>query len=344
MRVWATIADMIARHGSCVLVSVEAVAGSAPREAGARMIVRPDGALTGTIGGGTLEWQALEAARRMLDGGVAGQVIDQALGPDLGQCCGGRVRLRLETFGQADFAMARGLAGTESRGLVTSGIPQPDGRLARSVVPADADGPGLIEHFGESPTPVLLFGAGHVGRALVQALAPLPFAVSWVDNRADAFPARVPVNVETVETQDPVARLATAPAGALVVVMTHSHPLDLELVAASLSRPDLPYVGLIGSDTKRARFVSSLRALGIKADRLVCPIGGKAVADKAPAVIAALVAVELLHGRQSASLDVSSWPGLSRPSTPDGSTSENKGWMPATGAGMTDARPKKVHP
>ena len=145
-----------------------------------------------------------------------------------------------------------------------------------------------------------LFGAGHVGRALVLALAPLPFAVRWIDTRPDWFPAAAPANAQPVATADPVAELDAAPPGVFVVVMTHSHPLDLDIVAHALQLGHFPYVGLIGSATKRARFESRLRDLGVETERiagLVCPIGAPRVRDKTPAVIAATVVAELLQKR-----------------------------------------------
>jgi xanthine dehydrogenase accessory factor len=307
MNIWRSIVAMIEAQGRAALVTLDEVAGSSPREAGARMAVRPDGALAGTIGGGTLEWMALADAQRLLSSGTPrGEQRVRALGPDLGQCCGGRVRVRIETFDRDDLPVLSGFAAPET--LTTAGTQAADGRLARAlsnhVVPAGArlvrraDGTTL-ETFGTAPTPLLLFGAGHVGRALVQALAPLPVAVTWVDPRVGAFPDQVPLNVRAVVSKDPVQTIREAISGSLVAVMTHSHALDLDLVAAVLSRPDLPYVGLIGSDTKRARFVSSLARMGLGPERLVCPIGGKALADKSPAVIAAQIAVEVLMVRES---------------------------------------------
>jgi xanthine dehydrogenase accessory factor len=155
----------------------------------------------------------------------------------------------------------------------------------------------LTEGFGDDRRPLILFGAGHVGRALVLALVPLPFAVTWVDPRPDAFPAHVPANVTLKELGDPADALAAAPNGAFVLVMSHSHQLDLALVSAALADARFPYVGLIGSKSKRARFEKRLAAGGIPAGRiaeLVCPIGVGGIRSKAPAVIAAATATELL--------------------------------------------------
>ena len=130
--------------------------------------------------------------------------------------------------------------------------------------------------FGDDRTPLLLFGAGHVGRAVVLALAPLPFRVRWIDPRAEAFPSHLPANVEAVLSPDPAAEIAAGPAGGFVLVMTHSHPLDLAITMAALSRGDLGFVGLIGSRSKKGRFISRMRAAGLsepQIEGLTCPIG-----------------------------------------------------------------------
>ncbi len=153
---------------------------------------------------------------------------------------------------------------------------------------------------------MLLFGAGHVGRALALALAPLPFAVRWIDSRRDAFPAYAPANVALIHSSEPAGELAAAPDGALVVVMTHSHALDLDIVAAALAAERFCFVGLIGSSTKRARFLSQMRAAGISEAalaRLVCPIGAPVLESKDPAVIAASTAVQLLIASQTLGAD-----------------------------------------
>jgi xanthine dehydrogenase accessory factor len=147
-----------------------------------------------------------------------------------------------------------------------------------------------------------LFGAGHVARALVLALAPLPFRIRWIDERPEAFPTVMPGNVDPVRTRDSAAEIAAAPSGAFILVMTHSHALDLDIVAAALASSRLPYIGLIGSATKRARFERRLRALGMEDARirdLVCPIGVTGIDGKEPAVIAASVAAQLLLRRGS---------------------------------------------
>ncbi|MDJ1158989.1 xanthine dehydrogenase accessory protein XdhC [Chelatococcus sp. SYSU_G07232] len=328
MQVWQRLGDMVGSAGAAALVTLAAVRGSAPREAGARMVVRPDGAFFGTIGGGRLEWRALEEARRALAAGRGpARLVDEALGPDLGQCCGGFVTILIETFDRRDAAAIAALAAAEAAGpLATVGRMGADGRVARLIEPA-APAAGevasvdlmrprgrreagsdlalqdlvLCERFEDGRTPLLLFGAGHVGRALVLALAPLPFRLRWVDPREEAFPPHVPMNVTPVFAPDPPAEARAAPTGALVLVMTHDHPLDLAVVAAALARPDLPFVGLIGSATKRARFLKRLGEAGLgeaARARLVCPIGVPGIAGKEPAVIAAAVAAQLLQVRE----------------------------------------------
>ena len=303
--VWLRLLEAIDRHGAAAMVSIAAAKGSSPREAGARMIVNADLTFTGTIGGGALEWQAIALAQAALGRGSPKADLRRfALGPELGQCCGGQVDLLVEVFSAADRDAVASLAKRELAGrFATVGRIAADGverTVTEVVVPsgttAYADGV-LEEGFGDARRPLILFGAGHVGRALVLALAPLPFAVTWIDPRPDAFPAHVPGNVTLRRSEDPAASLPEAPAGAFVLVMTHSHPLDLALVSAALGDTRFPYVGLIGSATKRARFEKRLAGLGIPAGRvasLVCPIGIAGIDSKLPAVIAAATAAELL--------------------------------------------------
>ena len=312
MSVWPTIARFIAEHGSAALVTLAQAQGSSPREVGARMVVAPDGSFTGTIGGGALEWGALAEAQALL-GRQAAQIVrlERALGPDLGQCCGGRVQLTLEKFDQRDQAEIEELRDAERTGvLATLAMPTPGGRLTRRIVepyegPAYMmrSGGAALERFGEEPTALYLFGAGHVGRALAAAIAPLPFAVTWIDMRPGAIPAEFATNITAIREGDPVALLARAPNQAFVAVMTHSHALDLDLTIAALNAKRFAYVGLIGSATKRARFTAAMRKMGMTAElveSLVCPIGLTAIRDKAPAAIAASIVAQLLIAREAA--------------------------------------------
>lgn len=258
----ATLSDWLSRGAPAILVTVAEARGSTPREEGAGMLVGRETSV-GTVGGGRLEWTAIAAARRMLEDGTAAETLDLPLGPATGQCCGGHVVLRLE---RADGGTAAVLRERESRAL-----------LAR---------PSL-----------LLFGAGHVGRAMAAAFAPLPLRLTWIDGRAQEFPEAIPAGVERILTESPLDALAGAPAGAGYLVLTHSHALDFEIAEAALRRGDAAYVGMIGSATKRARFERWFRARGRGAgalERLTCPIGAALTGDKRPEVIAALVAAELL--------------------------------------------------
>jgi len=311
MRVFNRLVEAIEAEGAGALVSLVKVEGSSPRESGARMIVRPSGAFNGTIGGGALEWQALEAAQAALAAG-RGAALRRivSLGPDLAQCCGGRVQWLIETFDARDAADLAALAAAERAGpFVAEARKTPDGRLARSIRPGPVgagaeiellpDG-ALRERFADAATRLYLFGAGHVGRALVLALAPLPFRTRWIDPRRAAFSERAPANVAMVHSEEPAQELAAAPDGAQVLVMTHSHPLDLEIVTEALAQRRFSFVGLIGSATKRARFVGQMRAAGLSEQalaNLVCPIGLPGVEGKEPSVIAAAVAAQLLIAR-----------------------------------------------
>ena len=316
-RVWARIRETIERHGKAGLISVVGAAGSVPREAGARIVLQPNGDFFGTIGGGRLEYEAIAAGLAILAAGRGrAHFRDWPLGPNLGQCCGGMVKTLTETFDASDLAAVRSLEDAERDGaFATRSRLDAAGRVARALASDDAaddqaraasssfaDMP-FREQFGEVHTPVLLFGAGHVGRALALALAPLPFAVRWIDSRAEQFPQYVPQNAVTVCTKDAGRELAQAPGDALIVVMTHSHPLDFDITAAALQRGAFEFVSLIGSETKRARFVNFARQLGIsesRIDRLVCPIGIAQIKGKEPAVIAAAIAAQLLIVREQA--------------------------------------------
>ena len=271
MTLYRRLVDSLLAEGSAALVTLVATKGSSPREAGTAMVVRPSGGFHGTIGGGALEWRALDEALAALRRGRGAPVHGAlALGPDLGQCCGGRVDWRIDVYDRADLDGLESLAREEA---------------ARS-----------------QGAPVVLFGAGHVGRALALALAPLPFAVRWIDSRAEAFPALTPKGFALVRASDPPAELAGAPDGALIVVMTHSHPLDLAIVSEALRQNRFGYVGVIGSATKRARFESLLRKAGLPDSalaKLVCPIGIPGIGGKEPAVIAASVAAQLLLAVES---------------------------------------------
>ncbi len=304
--VLATLVDLIERDGIAALITVVAARGSTPREAGARMLVTKAGAISGTIGGGRLEMEAIEAASSLIAAARDTAALRRfALGPALGQCCGGHVTLALEAITAARLPAFRALAEAEAAGGVeTEGVLHEGAAFERSLVgpitrepTAIFDGEILREVFGRTNRPVYLFGAGHVGRAVVLALANLPFAVTWVDERADMFPSAVPSGTRLIATDCPAAVAASAEPGCLALVMTHDHGIDLDIVHAALVSGHFAEVGLIGSATKRARFESRLKALGLDpavATSFKCPIGVPGIRSKEPAVIAASVAASLL--------------------------------------------------
>ncbi|WP_299904195.1 xanthine dehydrogenase accessory protein XdhC [uncultured Paracoccus sp.] len=229
-----------------IRVRVISARGSTPREAGAEMFVGP-ASVTGTIGGGQLEYMAIDRARQMLKNDEAEARMDIPLGPEIGQCCGGRVILQLD------------------RG----------------------------EPRAERHPEVLIFGAGHVGRALAQALMALPLSPVLIDSRAEELAMAAP-GIPHRLTPLPEAEIRSAKPGSAVIILTHDHALDFLLAAEALARRDLPYIGMIGSATKRAQFHRFARARGIDPTPLVCPIGANDTGDKRPAVIAAFAATELL--------------------------------------------------
>ncbi|TFF22076.1 xanthine dehydrogenase accessory protein XdhC [Jiella endophytica] len=247
------------RADPAFLVTVETALGSTPREAGARMLVTAQ-EVAGTIGGGRLEFDAIDQARAMIAAGETEAAIDVPLGPEIGQCCGGRVGL---SFQRLDAALLAAIAADDER--------------ARARLPA-----------------VMIFGAGHTGRALATAMAPLPLAVGLVDSRPETLRG-LPQAVRAVAAAMPEALVEDAPPGAAFVVMTHEHSLDFLIAAAALARGDAAYVGMIGSATKRERFRRHLAEERREADaaRLTLPIGGAGLRDKRPEVIAALAAAEI---------------------------------------------------
>jgi xanthine dehydrogenase accessory factor len=306
MTPFAPLLDAIASEGSGALVTLPRTAGSSPRDSDAWMVVRPSGRFNGTIGGGALEWEAIRHAQEALaKAQIAFAERSHALGPDLGQCCGGRVWVRIETFDQRHAEELRVLASATSRQYIVARTGA-DGRIARRIAPVGEDPNTIaedeyIETFDEKPTPVLLFGAGHVGRALVLALAPLPFAVRWIDPRADMFPKAMPQNVTPIASETPTAEIDAAEHDAFILVMTHSHALDFDIVAKAIAAQRFPYVGLIGSETKRTRFEHRMRDIGLTQEmigKLVCPIGIDAIEGKLPAIIAASTAAQLLIARE----------------------------------------------
>lgn len=267
------ITSFISANPDAIVAELAAVRGSSPREEGAFMLVSAE-RIVGTIGGGALEYMVIDRARQVLRSGAHRDDLDIPLGPEIGQCCGGRV----------DVALRRATPELVA-GLVD--------RLAAEAA---------------ARPHVFLFGSGHVGHALARALSPLPMHVHVVDTRPDEL-AGLPDNVETHAVPMPEAVVRAAPQASAYVILTHDHALDFLIAAEALQRLDAPYVGMVGSKTKRARFRSWYLESGYPANRLqqlVLPIGGKAfpdgLGDKRPEVIAALAAAEILvhiNGREA---------------------------------------------
>lgn len=328
------VASHVRRQGPVVRVTVIKADGSTPREVGAAMLIDLRGQ-HGTIGGGALELEATHLARRLLVS--RGEVTptwqrearDFALGPSLGQCCGGHTRLLFEHFTLRELPVldllvrSTGVEGALLLRPVKSGEPlrallDRKGefaagaarvlRIARDMLsgarPRQAElvqansgaAPWFVEPCAQRVTPLYIYGAGHVGRALARVLEGLPFAATWVDTDRSRFPETVPSHARPLVAQDLPAVAAWAPGGAFHIVLTFSHALDLAICFTLLRRADFGFLGLIGSATKRARFLKRLREAGIPDSaltRLTCPIGIAGVTGKEPAVIAVSIAAQL---------------------------------------------------
>ncbi len=329
LRDWPqALLQALQREPAMIRIVVTKVLGSAPREAGVCMLVGRD-EFHGTIGGGQLEWQALALARTLRTGAApAARMQRIVLGTELAQCCGGVVEVWTERYTRADVALLRAASDAARRGaaLLISSI-TPHGVQRRIVSERDSD-PGtdpmlrraralaaprvtgalaghatLFERLDEDLPAVWMYGAGHVGQALARIMAELPLRLTWIDTRAELFPLPIPETVRIVHAPELVATLASAPAGARFLVLTHSHPLDYALCKAILERDDFASLGLIGSKSKGARFRSRLARDGVPAAsiaRLQCPIGTSGIASKWPAAIAVAVAFDLLQAISAA--------------------------------------------
>lgn len=352
MHAWLTDLQQLLAHGdAAVLVTVARVEGSAPREAGTKMIVTRESARH-TIGGGHLEWKAIEIARQVLREGMhtshprrpyARRLERLALGPSLGQCCGGAVVLAFERLDVADLGWLATLARRLATGASTvrsvsfrssrNGSPDSVENVATDPVLLSEPEPGveapdcllwemgatqagahggtllLTETIAPNDFPVVLFGAGHVGAALVRVLGTLPCRVLWVDERDAAFPTpeafallNAP-NVAIDANDAPDEAVDTAPAGTSYIVMTHDHARDLDLAERILRRGDFVFFGMIGSHSKRKQFEHRLAARGIdpmQIARMNCPLGVDGIVDKSPEVIAISAAAQLLQAIEAA--------------------------------------------
>ncbi|MGG2396164.1 xanthine dehydrogenase accessory protein XdhC [Pseudomonas sp. SH1-B] len=244
----SALADLQDKGEACVLVTIIEERGSTPRNAGSKMVVTAE-RIFETIGGGHLEYKAMQMAREMLESRTQDTRLERfSLGASLGQCCGGATVLLFEPMGQ------------------------PQAQIA-------------------------VFGAGHVGRALVPLLASLPCKVRWIDSRENEFPEQIPANVQKIVNDEVVDEVDNMPPGSYYIVMTHNHQLDLELTAAILKRGDFAYYGLIGSKTKRVKFEHRLRERGFEEPlmaRMRCPMGLPEVKGKLPVEIAVSIAGEVI--------------------------------------------------
>ena len=311
----------LSQDAPLVRVTVVALRGSAPREPGASMLVGAALAM-GTIGGGQLEWHATALARELLRDPDSAPVRleDLLLGPELGQCCGGRVQLWLERMTRADLpwldeaarrmhegrgvTLATEVIGTRVAHRLLTAMPGAAGLRLRRLTAATVS---LKETVTARRPRLWIFGAGHVGQALVRSLAELAlFDITWIDSRAELLPADLAAGVNARASAQPAGLVASAPAGTQFVVMTHDHALDYRLCQTILSRGDARWLGLIGSASKAARFRSRLVRDGLDRGRLpelTCPIGVLGIKSKQPAAIAIAIAAQLLqmnsHGAHS---------------------------------------------
>lgn len=292
---------------SPVLVTVVQVQGSTPREAGARLWVDAQG-VEGSIGGGHLEWVAIEQAQAMLRGeGGKAQWRRYPLGPSLGQCCGGAVTLMFETLSRADLSWLDDAIGIVRGGAIARRVTQLSEGQAHTQVHAWLGTASTAvdtawvkeslrweESLSAKALPVVLCGAGHIGKEIVALLGRLPVSAHWLDARDDQWPADIPDNVRCITGDE--LEVPDMPAEAAWLIMTHDHALDLSLVEAVLRHQRFRFLGMIGSKTKAARFRSHLsrRLSPEQAERLVCPIGLINTASKLPAVIAVSVVAQLL--------------------------------------------------
>jgi len=257
----ATLETFLAANSDVIACELTSVRGSSPREEGTFMLVAL-GAIFGTIGGGALEYMVIDHARRLIAEGRAEEAMDVPLGPEIGQCCGGRVKVGLH---YADAVIRRDLTARLEAEMAS--IPQ-----------------------------VYVFGAGHVGRVLAQILALLPVRMEVIDTRQDELD-QLPPGIAHRRVAMPEAVVRSAPKGSAFLIMTHDHALDFLIAAEALNRLDSPYVGMVGSKTKRAKFASwFVEQGGDKAllSRLVLPIGAQGLGDKRPSVIAVLAAAEVM--------------------------------------------------
>ena len=322
------LSDVTAAGDVAVLVTVAAIRGSAPRETGAKMIVTAEETI-GTIGGGQLEYQCTRIAADMLAGDERSSTRSFPLGAAMGQCCGGVVDILFEPIdaripawlkelcalhGQRmPAALVTGIGAANVKSVVTaehvvgsSAMALPNAVLARAreILAQGGSAERIDDYFLEpvvgSNFNIAVFGAGHVGTAVVAAFSQLDCNIRWIDSRRNVFRS-VPKNVRTIEAEQPSLEVAAMPPGSSYLVMTHSHAIDFDVCDRILRRQDAVYCGLIGSRTKRRRFEKRYRQQGMPEPmiaELICPIGVDGISGKKPAEIAVAAAAEVLQARE----------------------------------------------
>lgn len=323
------LSDLTAAGERTVLVTVAGIRGSAPREVGAKMIVS-ETATFGTIGGGQLEYQCTRLACDMLGDDKTPALRKFPLGSSMGQCCGGVVDILFEPIATRLPAWLRDLRALHGQREAAALVTHLQGDVGKCVVTAqdvfgDTEGatPEIIAQAREglesgrtahriedwffediigTDLNIAVFGAGHVGAAVVHSLSALDCNLRWVDSRRNIF-RRAPANVRTIESKTPALEVAAMPPQSYYLVMTHSHAIDFDICDRILRRADFNYCGLIGSLSKRRRFEKRFRAHGLQdpvIERLVCPIGVDGISGKKPAEIAVAAAAEVLQARERA--------------------------------------------
>lgn len=342
---WIDTLGALADEGEpTVLVTVAVVRGSAPREAGAKMLVTALESI-GSIGGGQLEYQCIGIACDMLKDEHArrGTLRKFVLGAGCGQCCGGVVEVLFEPVSatawlqelrKRDASGSPFVSGTslnnEHRKYLLSARnteqdisdyawPPASAAVARTLLAGTAGAVVssgiLLEPVRPGAFHIAVFGAGHVGAATVDALCRLDCRIHWIDSRRNLLPRRLPKNVLATETVDPASEVASMPEGTYYLVMTHSHPLDLQICDRILSRGDYGYAGLIGSSAKRCKFERQLKRQGhtaVSLSSLHCPIGLPGLNGKKPVEIALSVAADLLQRRQAMAEKMAAVPNVLR--------------------------------
>ena len=324
------LTDLAAAGERAVLVTVAGIRGSAPREIGAKMIVTASETI-GTIGGGQLEYQSTRAAVEMLDDQQT-TLRSFPLGSSMGQCCGGVVEILFEPVVEGMPGWLRDLAalhGQHEPAIIATRISrsnpaklivtateifgvdreQADTSLVSKARQLLTENPVTTRDVQELYDPIVVsdlniavFGAGHVGSAVVNALSELDCNIRWIDSRRKMF-RKVPANVRAIVASDPALEVAAMPAGSFYLVMTHSHAVDFDICDRILQRRDARYCGLIGSLSKRRRFEKRYRQQGMTQsviDQLICPIGVDGISGKKPAEIAVAAAAEILKVRERA--------------------------------------------